>query len=788
MDIIEGLDVDREDAIDKFLVKSEIADLFLRLWMHPNGECRQSVLRVHSDRVEKFGSSISAAIGYLLDDAVHRLEDVCKDSKRRRSRFSSSNQQFIEYQSDMATSNFLSSRRLLLLLIELSKEPKLASIFGGSEVKEGRRQSAAADLAIMAIHFLDRMTSSEGATDPGLDFREKTEETTLSLFGRLSLMPLEEKGKVASSLAKSRYIARKEYGLDVSVISHGLLALAARWHLDSQSKSQEATPFLISFGSHDDCDLPRYQKILERLIDLPGELHGTEAENAAPILLHDGYVDCSIWEANYSSPAESQSKKGRRRRARQDIISSGDISVLASSGDISRFLKDLQTFLKEKASDRPTKLIAEDKVAEVEKAVMESGENSESEAYYGEVLSDWVVSSSPFSSQTVPGSYVHYYDLTARSKGSCGSAKVLVKEARRCHKTLPAPHANSASYVCYAEERMDLCRAVITGPTDTPYALGIYTFDVYYPVLYPQIPPLVTFMTTGGGQTRFGPNLYQDGKVCLSLLGTFHATDESERWNPRVSSLAQILLSIQTQLLVKEPYFMEPGTEQMRGTQIGRDGSFRYNSNLKLATLRHAIVAQLRNPPAGFEEVCLRHFSTCRKRIVAQARRWMLEAKGTALYPRFQRVYAELLAFLSSEALQKYDCLPPINDDVKALRQLDPDFARCLGEEDDRKPSAVPRESADVDPGFNPWAEPLAAASDFPHTGPDDDSSDDEMYDFTNTVIGALDTGLASHQSQQQALPGASNQEQSTSLGTSDEETTEEEMLAEAIRRSLQES
>lgn len=27
--------------------------------------------------------------------------------------------------------------------------------------------------------------------------------------------------------------------------------------------------------------------------------------------------------------------------------------------------------------------------------------------------------------------------------------------------------------------------------------------------------------TTGGGKVRFNPNLYNNGKVCLSLLGTW---------------------------------------------------------------------------------------------------------------------------------------------------------------------------------------------------------------------------------------------------------------------------
>jgi ubiquitin-protein ligase len=34
---------------------------------------------------------------------------------------------------------------------------------------------------------------------------------------------------------------------------------------------------------------------------------------------------------------------------------------------------------------------------------------------------------------------------------------------------------------------------------------------------------------------------YADGKVCLSLLGTFSSSDASERWNPATSSVFQVL-------------------------------------------------------------------------------------------------------------------------------------------------------------------------------------------------------------------------------------------------------
>ena len=45
---------------------------------------------------------------------------------------------------------------------------------------------------------------------------------------------------------------------------------------------------------------------------------------------------------------------------------------------------------------------------------------------------------------------------------------------------------------------------------------------------------------------RFNPNLYRDGKVCLSLLGTFHGGDATEKWNPKTSSMYQVCMKRQT--------------------------------------------------------------------------------------------------------------------------------------------------------------------------------------------------------------------------------------------------
>ena len=48
-------------------------------------------------------------------------------------------------------------------------------------------------------------------------------------------------------------------------------------------------------------------------------------------------------------------------------------------------------------------------------------------------------------------------------------------------------------------------------------------------------------------------NLYEEGKVCLSILGTWTG-DKNEIWSATRSSLLQAFVSIQGLVLVKEPW------------------------------------------------------------------------------------------------------------------------------------------------------------------------------------------------------------------------------------------
>ncbi|KAH1014476.1 hypothetical protein HUJ05_012335 [Dendroctonus ponderosae] len=167
-------------------------------------------------------------------------------------------------------------------------------------------------------------------------------------------------------------------------------------------------------------------------------------------------------------------------------------------------------------------------------------------------------------------------------------------------------------------------QVLITGPADTPYANGCFELDVFFPPDYPLSPMLINLETTGHHTVRFNPNLYNDGKVCLSVLNTWHGRPE-EKWNAQTSSFLQVLVSIQSLILVPEPYFNEPGYERARGTPAGSVNSKDYNLNICQATVRWAMLDQILNPCPCFEDVINAHFYMKKHEVLAQVEKWIEE-------------------------------------------------------------------------------------------------------------------------------------------------------------------
>ena len=116
--------------------------------------------------------------------------------------------------------------------------------------------------------------------------------------------------------------------------------------------------------------------------------------------------------------------------------------------------------------------------------------------------------------------------------------KRLAQETVTLSTSLPLSY-NSSVFVRCDTDRMDIMKVLITGPAETPYANGCFEFDVFFPPDYPSSPMLINLQTTGHQTVRFNPNLYNDGKVCLSVLNTWHGRPE-EKWNAHTSSFLQV--------------------------------------------------------------------------------------------------------------------------------------------------------------------------------------------------------------------------------------------------------
>ncbi|CAO2175417.1 unnamed protein product [Urochloa humidicola] len=131
----------------------------------------------------------------------------------------------------------------------------------------------------------------------------------------------------------------------------------------------------------------------------------------------------------------------------------------------------------------------------------------------------------------------HYLD---NKQQGCGAGRKWLKRVQKEWEILETSLPDTI-YVQAFEDRMDLLRAVIVGATGMPYHEGLFFFDLQLPPSYPTMPPLVKYHSFG---LRANPNLYASGTVCLSLLNTFGGKG-AELWSPEVSSVLQVVISIQ---------------------------------------------------------------------------------------------------------------------------------------------------------------------------------------------------------------------------------------------------
>ena len=160
------------------------------------------------------------------------------------------------------------------------------------------------------------------------------------------------------------------------------------------------------------------------------------------------------------------------------------------------------------------------------------------------------------------------------------SKDTIRRLARDVREIMKHPLHDNGIYYVHSDTDMLHGQVLIEGPSDTPYAHGHYYFDVRYPKDYPQSPPVFTY-DTNDSYTRFNPNLYKNGKVCISVLNTWRG----DQWSP-CQTITSILLSV-CSVLNDKPLLNEPG---LRETNIDFQ---KYNKTIEYKNYSVGIVQML---------------------------------------------------------------------------------------------------------------------------------------------------------------------------------------------------
>lgn len=254
-------------------------------------------------------------------------------------------------------------------------------------------------------------------------------------------------------------------------------------------------------------------------------------------------------------------------------------------------------------------------------AFAEVTENDDIQKKYCEALK-------PLQFGTLDNKYkFHYKSQSLKNKPNKECIKRLSRELATYSVPNSLPlHYDSSVFLKHDQMNTQSIKMMIIGPKDTPYQNGCFFFDIHIPNNYPRSPPLVNLETTGNSSVRFNPNLYNNGKVCLSLLGTWRGS-ETEMWNEESSTLLQVIVSIQSLILIPEPYFNEPGYERNIGNATGKKNSSEYNDNIRYQTMVWAMNDILINTPPNFVEIVKTHFKLKREDIKTQLNYWESETK-----------------------------------------------------------------------------------------------------------------------------------------------------------------
>lgn len=217
----------------------------------------------------------------------------------------------------------------------------------------------------------------------------------------------------------------------------------------------------------------------------------------------------------------------------------------------------------------------------------------------------------------------------------------LVKDIASLYRD---PLTEQGIYYQHDSDNMNLGYAMIIGPKDTPYSHGFFLFKFEIPTLYPNLPPRVTYLTQDTKErTRFNPNLYTNGYVCLSVLNTW----KGEGWTS-CQTIRSVLMTLVT-VLNDTPLCNEPN--------IGKSHPdfHKYNDILRYKTYQMAFLRYLKDPTC--DPIC-EMFSSYMRQYALREKEGILECLNAAAEDiRTRKIVVHQCAVYGFSTVFKYDSL-----------------------------------------------------------------------------------------------------------------------------------
>lgn len=151
------------------------------------------------------------------------------------------------------------------------------------------------------------------------------------------------------------------------------------------------------------------------------------------------------------------------------------------------------------------------------------------------------------------------------------SLKAVNRIKKEIEEIKKEPPANCSAGPLNEDNLFDWSASIV-GPSNSPYAGGLFNLSVSFSEKYPFKPPKIKFITK-----IFHPNINSNGSICLDIL--------NNNWSPALT-IIKVLLSISS--LLTDPNPNDPLDKYAANLYLNNKEE--YNKQARLKTIQYAIL------------------------------------------------------------------------------------------------------------------------------------------------------------------------------------------------------